>query len=124
MSSVNSWSILSGSWEFQPAIHFSATAASRSVEDLLSGGAAITGRTSMATRMAPVRTRFLFIFISLETSCVRSSIVELTPKTLRDYSKVPKERKRVLWLGAGFDLAGTKTQRVPHPSRALCEGWE
>jgi hypothetical protein len=28
---------------------------------LLSGGAAITGKTSMATSMAPVRTRFLFI---------------------------------------------------------------
>jgi hypothetical protein len=44
----------------------------------LSGGAAITGRTSMATSMAQVTTRFLFIFIPLESSLRQTmSLIEL-----------------------------------------------
>src|SRR5258708_8450063 len=108
MSSVNSGSILSGSWEFHPAIHFSATAASRSAVDLLSGGAAIAGRTSMATRMAPVRTRFLFIFHSPRIVVIRPYITEKTPKTLSDYIKVPQEGNRLLGISAlVFYFAGT-----------------
>ena len=81
---------MSGSWEFQAAIHFSATAASRSVVDFQSGEAAIAGRTSMTSRMALVRTRFMFIFIPRITSIRHDGPKRQQPETLRDYSNVAK----------------------------------
>src|SRR5258706_13790261 len=109
MSAVNTRSIFSGLWEFHAAIHFSATAASRSVVDLPSRGAAIAAGASRANSMAINRLRFRFTFIfiftpfnGLEAGSGMAGSDRQRHRTLRDCSKVAKERKHPLaraWEG-------------------------
>jgi hypothetical protein len=76
--------------------------------------------------MAQVRTRFLFIFISLETSSIRlSGCVSKSGrlKTLRDYSKVLEERKRSrlrAMLGANKAFADRMEESEKHLATHDC----